>query len=45
MDTHGYARWEEKGRGSEFIVNAKGLKLGGQELGNRRSRHKDQLLS
>lgn len=44
MDTHGYTRWEDKGGGSEFTVNAKCLKLGGQELRNRRSRHKDQLL-
>lgn len=28
MDTHGYTRWEDKGRGSEFTVNAKCLKLG-----------------
>lgn len=28
MDTRGYTRWEDKGRGSEFTVNAECLKLG-----------------
>lgn len=41
--THGYERWEDKGRGSELTVNAES-EVRWTGVRDRRGRHKDQLL-